>query len=87
MLKKSRKNNSKRNIRTKSLLDKDVSTIFSKVKGTEEYLRVPKCNLKTMIRNYGSATWFVTLSPNEWLWPEFIEFLKTVNPNMKRVFQ
>jgi len=35
-----------------------------------------------MIHHYGPATWFLTLSPSEWLWSHMIEYLKEVNPNM-----
>ena len=32
-----------------------------------------------MIHHYGPATWFLTLSPSEWLWTELIEYLREVN--------
>ena len=64
-------------------LDKPLSTIFNKVRGTEEFFKIPKFNVETMIRNYGPATWFLTLSPTEWLWPELKNFLLEVNPNLK----
>ena len=65
-------------------LDKPISTIFSKVRGTQEYFKIPKWNSETMIRNYGPATWFMTFSPTEWLWPDFKEFLRKVNPNIDK---
>ena len=63
-------------------LDKPISSIFSKVRGTQEYFKIPKWNLETMIRNYGPATWFLTFSPTEWLWPDLKAFLLEVNPNL-----
>ena len=33
-------------------LDKPISTIFFKVRGTEEFLKIPRYNLETMLRNY-----------------------------------
>ncbi|XP_066599997.1 uncharacterized protein [Prorops nasuta] len=35
--------------------------------------------LKCMIHNYGPATWFLTLSPSEWLWSDMIEYLREIN--------
>ena len=35
-----------------------------------------------MIRSYGPATWFLTFSPTEWLWPDFKDYLLKVNPNL-----
>lgn len=32
-----------------------------------------------MIQYYGPATWFLTLSPSEWLWTDLIEYLRSVN--------
>ena len=65
----------------KGQLDKDLSTVFSNVRGTEENLRKPRQNLKTMLRHYGPATWFLTFSPTEWNWPDLAEYLREVNPN------
>ena len=62
-------------------LDKDLATIFSKVRGTAEYLNTAKQHLKAMQREYGPATWFLTLSPCEWHWPDFKDFLLSVNRN------
>ncbi|XP_066596834.1 uncharacterized protein [Prorops nasuta] len=35
--------------------------------------------LKCMIFHYGPATWFLTISPSEWLWTDMIEYLRHVN--------
>ena len=37
-----------------------------------------------MSKNYGPATWWLTLSPNEWLWTEeFKPFMEVFNPDWK----
>ena len=64
-------------------LDKPISTVFSKVRGTQEHLKVPRMNLSTMIRNYGPAHWFLTFSPTEWQWPGLKDFLQQVNENFR----
>ena len=65
-------------------VDKEINTIFSKVRGTDEYMKIKRCDTETMLTNYGPATWFLTLSPNEWLWEDLKPFLsdKRVNPNL-----
>ena len=63
-------------------LDKNIATIFSQVRGTQEYFKIPRMNLETMLRNYGPATWFLTWSPTEWLWPELKDFILKCNPNL-----
>ena len=62
-------------------LDQDISLIFSNVRGTEENLKIPRLNLQSMLRNYGPATWFLTFSPTEWLWPELKGYLLKINEN------
>jgi len=32
-----------------------------------------------MTQNYGPTTWFLTLSPNEWLWEDLGEYIRNVN--------
>ncbi|EZA49465.1 hypothetical protein X777_12328 [Ooceraea biroi] len=60
-------------------LESNLSTIFSKLRNTEQYWRIPRGNLRCMINNYGPATWFLTLSPCEWLWTDLIEYLREIN--------
>jgi len=33
-----------------------------------------------MTTYYGPATWFLTISPSEWMWSELGDYLWTVNP-------
>ncbi|RLU21769.1 hypothetical protein DMN91_006145 [Ooceraea biroi] len=60
-------------------LESNVSTIFSKLRNTEQYWKIPRSNLHCMINNYGPATWFLTLSPCEWLWTDLIDYLREIN--------
>lgn len=32
-----------------------------------------------MVQNYGPATWFLTLSPSEWMWDDLAEYIREVN--------
>jgi len=32
-----------------------------------------------MTQHYGPATWFLTLSPSEWLWDDLGEYIREVN--------
>ena len=63
-------------------LDKNIATIFSQIRGTQEYLKIPRWNVETMLRNYGPATWFLTFSPTEWMWPRLKRYLLDCNPNL-----
>ena len=35
-----------------------------------------------MVFHYGPATWFITLSPGEWLWEDLGAYLRELNPEM-----
>ena len=35
-----------------------------------------------MIFHYGPATWFITLSPGEWVWEDLVGNLHEMNPEM-----
>ena len=62
-------------------IDKDINTVFSKVRGTDEYMKIKRCDTETMLTNYGPATWFLTLSPNEWMWEDLKPFLSDIRVN------
>ena len=61
------------------VLESDLSTIFSTLRNTEQFWRTPRSNLNCMTQHYGPATWFLTLSPSEWLWEELGEYIRKVN--------
>ncbi|EZA54482.1 hypothetical protein X777_05758 [Ooceraea biroi] len=64
---------------SKQQFESNLSTIFSRLRNTEQYWKIPRSNLHCMISNYGPATWFLTFSPCEWLWSDLIEYLREVN--------
>jgi|GEM_PF-3635344 len=75
---------------SKNQLETNLTTIFSRLRNTEQYWKIPRNNVKCMARHYGPATWFLTISPSEWLWSDLIEYLRdihkvpenvTMNPN------
>lgn len=75
------------NAMSKDQLEGNINTIFSRLRNTEQYWRKPRCDLSCMIHYYGPATWFLTLSPSEWLWSHMIEYLREINPNMSTNLQ
>ncbi|XP_018361467.1 PREDICTED: uncharacterized protein LOC108760158 [Trachymyrmex cornetzi] len=60
----------------KKLLESDLNTIFSTLRNTEQYWRRPRSDLECMIQHYGPATFFITLSPSEWLWDDLGEYIQ-----------
>ncbi|XP_026830504.1 uncharacterized protein LOC113563289 [Ooceraea biroi] len=64
---------------SKEILESDLNTIFSSLRNTEQYWRRPRSDLSCMTQHYGPATWFLTLSPSEWLWDDLDEYIHEVN--------
>jgi len=64
---------------SKDVLESNLNTIFSTLRNTEQYWRRPRSDLDCMTHYYGPATWFITLSPNEWLWDDLGEYICEVN--------
>src|SRR5580765_2088899 len=64
---------------SKELLESNLSTIFSTLRNMEQYWRKPRSDLNCMTQHYGPATWFLTLSPSEWLWEDLGEYIREVN--------
>jgi len=60
-------------------LESNLSTIFSKLRNTERYCKISRSNLRCVIYTCGLATWFLTLSPCEWLWTDLIEYFRKIN--------
>ena len=60
-------------------LDKFMNTIFARIRNTAQYWKIPRNNLMCMVDHYGPATFFLTLSPAEWLWGDLIEYIRKVN--------
>ncbi|XP_070517886.1 uncharacterized protein [Cardiocondyla obscurior] len=61
------------------LLEANINAIFSTLRNTEQFWRKPKNDLNCMIHHYGPATWFLTLSPSEWLWEDLEEYIREIN--------
>ena len=53
---------------------KDIAYKFMKnVRGTPAYWQVQLYDTLAMLRTFGTPTWFLTLSPAEFMWPEFMQ--------------
>lgn len=64
---------------SKEELEGDLSAIFSRLRNTEPFWVRPRNDINCMIQNYGPATWFLILSPNEWTWEDLGYYLKEIN--------
>lgn len=56
-------------------LNKNLSTVFGRLRNTQQYWKIRRCDLNAMVDNYGPATFFLTLSPSEYHWDDLHEFL------------
>lgn len=64
---------------SKELLESNLSTIFASLRNTDQYWRKPRNDLNCMTQHYGPATFFLTLSPSEWLWEDLGEYIREAN--------
>jgi len=64
---------------SKEVLESDLNTIFLSLRNTEQYWRRPRSDLSCMAQYYGPATWFLTLSPIEWLRDDLGEYIREAN--------
>ena len=56
------------------LIWKDIAYKFMKnVRGTPAFWQSQLFDTLAMLRTFGTPTWFISLSPAEFLWPEFIQ--------------
>ena len=56
------------------LIWKDIAYKFMKnVRGTPAFWQSQLFDTLAMLRTFGTPTWFIRLSPAEFLWPEFIQ--------------
>lgn len=60
-------------------LEVNLTTLFARLRNSEQFWSKPRNNLHCMIRHYGPATWFLTVSPAEWLWEDLIQYIKDIN--------
>ena len=70
---------------SKDELEGNLTTIFSRLRNTEQYWVRPRNDLNCMTFHYGPATWFITLSPGEWLWEDLGTYLRELNPEMSEL--
>ena len=57
-----------------SFIWKDIAYKFmKKVRGTPAYWQVQLYDTLAMLRTFGTPTWFVSFSPAEFMWPEFMQ--------------
>ena len=63
-------------------LEANLCKMFQSVRGTKQYWFLRQSELKCMIREWGSPTFFITLSCAEYDSPDITEFLHRVNNNM-----
>ena len=64
------------------LIWKDIAYKFMKnVRGTPAFWQSQLFDTLAMLRTFGTPTWFISLSPAEFLWPEFIQ---AVGKRMRR---
>ena len=50
-----------------------VYKFMKKIRGTPSYWTVALYDTLAMLRTFGTPTWFISLSPAEFLWPEFMQ--------------
>lgn len=68
----------------KDELEGDLMAIFSRLQNTEQYWKKPRSDVAWMTRHYGPATWFLTISPSEWMWTDLADYIKEINgPDVK----
>ena len=66
-------------------IEADLTSIFSRLRNSEQYWIKPRNDLNCMTMYYGPATWFLTLSPSEWAWDEMGDYLHKINPFLKEL--
>ncbi|CAK1584070.1 unnamed protein product [Parnassius mnemosyne] len=60
-------------------LEGDLTAIFGRLRNTEQFWKKPRNDVNCMTQNYDPATWFLTMSPSEWMWEDFGEYIRQVN--------
>lgn len=68
----------------KNEIASNLKTIFSRLRGTEQYWKRPLNEMNCMTSHYGPATFFLTLSPSEYHWEDLHEcYCKIYNVDKK----
>ena len=63
-------------------LENRLDNIYSRVRNSPQFWKPPMCMLNAMIRYYGPATFFLTLSPSEWMDSQLYEHLREINSDI-----
>jgi Helitron helicase-like domain at N-terminus len=66
-------------------LEGDLSNVMKKLRGTKEYWREQYGDLQALDEAFGPATFFLTLSCAEFLWPDMREYILFMNKDYKNV--
>lgn len=64
--------------------DANASNIFSRLRNSSAFWKRPRNDINCMVRNYGPATWFLTISPSEYHWEDLGQYLRNVNGDEAR---
>lgn len=57
------------------LNEQNLSTLFDRLRNTQRYWKIRRCDLNAMVDSYGPTTFFSTLNPSEYHWDDLHEFL------------
>lgn len=57
-----------------------MSTVAAALRGRNAYWVDTRKSLKSHISTFGPPTWFVTLNPAEWSWPDILEIYRNAYP-------
>lgn len=60
-----------------------LSTIFGRLRGSQQFFKKAQNDVNCMVAHYGPATFFLTLSPSEYHWTDLHEFYKTLYKDEK----
>lgn len=60
-------------------LEGNLTTIFGRLRNTNQYWLNPRSDIELMITWYGPVTFFLTLSPAEYNWKQLESFLRKIN--------
>ncbi|XP_078502941.1 uncharacterized protein LOC144761457 [Lissotriton helveticus] len=68
-----------------NILESHLINLMACQRGTNEYWYRRHGELKCMLRNLGTPTWFLTLSCAEYAWDDLLQFLREANANIQNI--
>lgn len=63
------------NVQKNEEINNNLSTMFGRLRNTQQYWKKRNNELNCMVEHYGPATFFLILSPSEYHWNDLHEFL------------